>query len=528
MQGVPKPVVLAILDGFGIARATRGNAIRAARAPHLTTIEQYFPFTALQASGVAVGLPWGEVGNSEVGHMTIGAGRVLYQHLVRILNALEDGSFHKNSAFLKVIAHAKAKGSAIHLLGLVSTGSVHSSLEHLYALLDLVAEPDSPKAYLHVITDGRDAPLEEAGALVAELQAKIAARYPTAAIASLIGRFYAMDRDQQWDRVQKTYELLTSARGIPFTDPADYLRQSYRRGTSDEFIEPACLGRDGAPVGRIKAGDGLIMFNFREDSMREMASAFAERDFTAFSRESVPNLAIATMTEYKAGLPGVLVAFPPLAVDWPLARVLAEAGKTQLHVAESEKYAHVTYFFNGGRDAPFPNEERIAIPSLGMPHFDDHPEMKAPEITETVTENLDRYDFIIANYANADMVGHTGKFQAAVNAIEALDVAIGRLSEEILKRSGVLLVTADHGNAEQKIHPQSGEPVTEHTGNPVPFYLIGASYRRRNTRSVEEIEAEKRSVRGILTDVAPTILELMHLKKPEPMTGKSLLSILTP
>lgn len=527
---VLKPVVLVVLDGFGVSSQTRGNAIHAASKPNLDLIESRYPFTTLQASGATVGLPWGEAGNSEVGHLTMGAGRAIYHHLPRIIMAVENGSFFTNPAFLRVTEHVKERGSSLHLFGLVSSGSVHSYLDHLYALLELVNRSGVERVYLHVITDGRDAPPGEAAKFLPQLEERLVAKHPTVTIASLLGRFYAMDRDEKWERVRRAYELLTEGKGNSFKDPAEYISSSYDRGVTDEFIEPAYRDgppADGSPIaGRIRDGDGLVIFNFREDSMREITEAFAKEIFDAFERTRMPNLKIATMTEYEKNLPGVEAAFPPLEISLPLGRILSLAGKTQLHIAESEKYAHVTYFFNGGTEKPFPDEERILVPSLGVPHFDEHPEMKAPEITKRIRERIGEYDFILANYANADMVGHTGNFDAARQAVEALDQAIGALMPAVLEKDGALIITGDHGNAEQKIHPQSGEPITEHTVNPVPFYLIAKPFELPQARSAQEIAARKREPGGILTDVAPTILELMGLTQPPEMTGKSLLSVL--
>ena len=526
MTNAPKPVVLAVLDGFGVSLEERGNAVLAAATPAFDLLERHFPFTTLQASGTAVGLPWGEAGNSEVGHLTMGAGRVIHHHLPRIIVAIQDGSFFSNPAFTDVIRHVKTNASSLHLLGLVSSGSVHSYLDHLYALLDLVTRAGLARVYLHAVTDGKDAPREEAASLMPQLEERLRVRHPGATLASLIGRYYAMDRDEKWERVRAAYELLTAGRGTPFGDAAAYLAIAYGRGASDEFIEPGYRQDDGGPIGRIRDGDGLIAFNFREDSMREITQALAKEPFDAFPRRRLANFKVATMTEYEKNLPGVAAAFPPLEISWPLARMLAASGKTQLHIAESEKYAHVTYFFNGGTEKPFADEDRILVPSAGVPHFDEKPEMRSPEITQKILERLGEYDFILANYANADMVGHTGNFEAVVKAIEAIDQAMGTLMPAVLERGGALLVTADHGNAEQKIHPRSGEPITEHTRNPVPFYLVGEPFRLRRERPPEEITARKKETSGILTDIAPTILELMRLPQPPEMTGRSLLPML--
>ena len=526
MTNIPRPIVLVVLDGFGVSQEKRGNAVLAARKPNLEFIAKNFPFTTLQASGPAVGLPWGEAGNSEVGHLTMGAGRVIYNHLPRIITAIKNGSFYENPAFLKIISHVKENQSALHLLGLVSSGSVHSYIDHLYALTELANRKGLERVYIHAITDGKDAPRDEAAKIISQLEERIRGHGHNIVIASLVGRFYAMDRDEKWERIRASYELLTKGLGTPFENPVDNIKTSYERGIYDESIESAYLEENGEAVGRIRDGDGLIIFNFREDSVREITQAFAKNFFDGFARERLPNLKIATMTEYEKNIPEVEVASPPLEINRPLGRVLSEAGRTQLHIAESEKYAHVTYFFNGGKEKPFLNEDRMLVPSLGVPHFDDHPEMMAREIADKIIESMERYDFILANFANADMVGHTGNFSAAIKAVEVLDEVIGRVMPEVLEKSGVLIVTADHGNAEQKIHPFSGEPVTEHTSNPVPFYLIGGKFQLERERSPEEISAKYKEVGGILIDIAPTILELMRLSKPPEMTGQSLLPIL--
>jgi len=526
MASVPKPVVLAVLDGFGVSPEARGNAILGAETPHFDRIEEQFPFVTIQASGVAVGLPWGEPGNSEVGHLTMGAGRALYHHLPRIIVAIHDGSFFKNPAFQNVIEHVKARKSALHIIGLTSSGSVHSYADHLYALLELVTRSGLPRAWLHCITDGKDAPRQEAEKFLARLEERLRARHPTIAVASLIGRFFAMDRDGQWERIKRAYDLLTGAGGAAFQDPLAYIAHAYQAGGSDEFLEPAWREENGRAIGRIAPGDGVIFFNFREDSMREITAAFASRSFSAFERRTIDDLAIATMTEYEANVPGVQAAFPPLEIHWPLARVLSVTEKSQLHIAESEKYAHVTYFFNGGQEQAFAHEDRILVPSLSVPHFDEHPEMRAAAIADKVIENLAHYDFILANFANADMVGHTGNFGAIVKAVEVLDQQVGKLMQAVLDRNGALVITGDHGNAEQKVHPLSGEPVTSHTTNPVPFYLIANDRRLSTPHTKEEILVKKREPAGILIDVAPTIIALMDLPKPDEMTGKSLLPVL--
>lgn len=526
----PKPLLLIILDGFGVSLEKEGNPVASARTPALNEIERNFPFTTLQASGVAVGLPWGEAGNSEVGHLTIGSGRVIYHHLPRIINSIYDGTFFSNEAFLKAAAHVRQNKSGLHLAGLVSSGSVHSYIDHLYALLEFTKREEIERVFLHLFTDGKDAPPKEGGKFLKILEDRISQEWPRVRLASVIGRFYSMDRDEKWDRIRACYELLAEGKGKKISSIPEHLRESYEKGITDEFIEPAFVPTEvGTTAGKpalIREGDALIFFNFREDSMREITHAFADDAFDKFPRKKIPNLFLATMTEYEKGI-NARAAFPPLDINWPLARVLSEAGLTHLHVAETEKYAHVTYFLNGGREKPFAGEERILIPSAATAHFDDVPEMRAADITAKILENFDRYDCIIANFANADMVGHSGNFKAAIQAVEIIDEQLGQLLNTILNSGSIMLITGDHGNIELKRDPVSGEKLTEHSTNPVPLFVVGKNFKRNSPRTAEEIEKQKSNVDGILTDIAPTILELCEIKKPQEMTGKSLLDLLT-
>lgn len=520
-----KPLVLLILDGFGVSLQTRGNPVAEAHTPTLHEIEQFFPFATLQASGIAVGLPWGEAGNSEVGHLTIGSGRVLYHHLPRIIYSIFDGSFFANKRLRAAADHARKNNSRLHIAGLVSSGSVHSYIDHLYALLEFTKREKLSPVYLHIFTDGKDAPPHEAAKFIKNLEKRISSQYPDVEIASVIGRFYAMDRDEQWRRIQDAYELLVHGAGARVESLSAYLEQSYAKGISDEFIEPALFAKPDAAPGIIQKNDALIFLNFREDSMRELTHAFIDDSFDHFPRAKIPNLFLATMTEYQKEL-REFAAFPALDISWPLARVLGDAGLRHLHIAETEKYAHITYFFNGGIEDPFLGEERIVIKSLPVTHFDEEPQMRAREITQTALEKLDAFDVIIANLANADMIGHSGNFQAAVQAIEVIDESLNLLVQAVCARDGVMIVTADHGNIELKRSLVSGEKITEHSLNPVPLYIIGERFRRRAPLSSEEILQRKSETSGILTDVAPTIIELLGLKKPAEMTGKSLLNIL--
>lgn len=518
----PKPFVLVILDGFGVSLERAGNPVAEAKKPAMDSFEREYPYTTLQASGVAVGLPWGEAGNSEVGHLTIGAGRVLHHHLPRIIHAIRDGSFFENNALAAAAAHIKKNNSRLHIAGLVSSGSVHSYAEHLEALVEWAARAGAAQVFLHIFTDGKDAPPRQGAAFLSALEGRLQALHPGVRYGSVAGRFFAMDRDEKWDRVQKAYELLTEGKGERVAAISEYLQASYARGIDDEFMEPAIVAGDALSV--IREHDAVIFFNFREDSMRELVHAFADDDFRAFPRKNALDLFIVTMTEYEKNLLGVLPMFPAADIPHPLGRALADAGLRQLRIAETEKYAHVTYFLNGGDEKPFPQEDRILVPSLPVAHADEAPEMRAREITEKIIENLAIYDVVVANFANADMIGHTGNFQAGARAVEAVDAALQKLSEAALGIGGVMLVTADHGNIELKRNALSGEKLTEHSINPVPLMLIGNQYKRATPRTDAEILAAKKEVGGILTDVAPTILALLDLGKPKEMTGQSLLT----
>lgn len=520
-----KPVVLLVLDGFGVNPSLAESTWSYAKRPTMEELEKYYPFTTLQASGVSVGLMWGEAGNSEVGHLTMGSGRVVYHHLPRIIVSIQEGDFFKNTAFLKAINHVRENQSSLHIMGLFSSGSVHAYADHLYALLDLAKQENVQRVFLHLFTDGRDAPPKESVNFFGFLQERIKKEYPFAKIASIIGRRLAMDRDDYWDRVEKTYRLLVDGFGEPFDDPIVYLAKQHDIGNTDEFIEPAFLrGEKGRPIGRFRNNDALIFFNYREDSMRELTASLTVDGFDKFAREKLNNFVFVTMTQYDEKFLGVDVAFPPLELQYPLARVLSDAGKKQLHVGETEKYAHVTYFFNGGIEKPFPNEDRKLIPSPKNVRYDDVPEMSASAVARTVIEDLENYDFILANFANGDMVGHTGNFEATVKAIEALDFSIGEIIPKTLEKGGVVIITSDHGNAEEKIYATSGEKRTKHTINPVPFFIIAKELRRVTPITVAEIKKAYSHTEGVLTDVAPTILELMKLEKSKEMTGISLLS----
>lgn len=511
-------VLLIILDGLGVP-SSKDSTFWEAKRGNFEYLEKFFPFTTLQASGIAVGLSWGEEGNSEVGHLTLGAGKTLYHHLPRITVSIQDKTFFENKAFKKASEHVKKTAGALHLMGLFSSGSVHAYPDHLYALLEFAKRENLPRVYLHLFTDGRDAPPKEAGTFLKEFGERLSKLYPFAKIASVIGRDFAMDRDGDWAKIEKTHSLLTKGEGNLFGSSVEYLEAQYEKGITDEFVEPAW---DEKTQTRIKTGDAVIFFNFREDSARELTQAFVETGFDKFPREKLENLVFVTMTEYQKNLP-VEAAFEPLDVSWPLARILSEQGLSQLHVAETDKYAHVTYFFDGGKENPYPGEERILVPSLPGSRYEKSPAMSASQVTQSVLGNLGNYDFILVNFANADLVGHTGDFDATVRALEVLDEEVGKIVEKVLEADGIAIITADHGNAEEKRHRLTGERSTKHTANPVPFFLIGEKFKRKKPRSPEEISKLYQEVGGVLSDVAPTVLELLNLAQPSEMTGVSLM-----
>ena len=517
-----KPFVMVILDGFGVSIEAAGNPVAQAATPALDSFLRNFPFTTLQASGVAVGLPWGVAGNSEVGHLTMGAGRVLHHHLPRIIHAIGDGSFFENQALAAVTAHVKKNNSRLHIAGLVSSGSVHSYAEHLEALVEWAAKAGIAQVFIHVFADGKDAPPRGGAVFLEGLAKRLISLHPGAVYASVIGRFFTMDRDEKWERIEKAYALLTEGKGDRITSVPAYLAGGYGKGISDEFCEPAMTEMSGqAPI--IREHDAVVFLNFREDSMRELVHAFADDDFRAFPRKKVSDLLIVTMTEYEKNIAGVLPMFPTADILHPLGKALSDAGLRQLRIAETEKYAHVTYFFNGGDEHPFPQEDRLLVPSAAAAHVDEVPEMRAAEIAAKIIENMELYDIVIANFANADMIGHTGNFSAGVRAVEALDATLKTLSEAVLAVGGAMLVTADHGNIELKRNAVSGEARTAHSINPVPLLLIGERYKRTAPRTDADLLAAKQEVGGILTDVAPTILAILEIPKPEEMTGQNLL-----
>lgn len=525
----PTALVVLILDGWGISFVETGNAIMAAQTPTMDHFAHYYPAASLQAASIEVGLPWGEVGNSETGHKNIGAGTVQYQILPRIDHAIEDKSFFENSALLGAVEHAKEYKSDIHLMGLLSPGGVHSHMNHLFALLELMARKGRrERVFIHIFTDGRDTLPKSALPYIDMLEQAIG-RYGVGAIASVTGRFYAMDRNKNWDRTRDTFDMLTGGpRQEGAASAMAAVQGAYDQGLGDEKILPTAITKGGGPLATVKDNDAVIFFNYRPDRARQLTAAFVQPDFDGFSRRSyLQNLYFVTMSQYDANLP-VQAAYIENQVEMPLARVISDQGLKQLHVAETEKYAHVTYYLNGGREDPFPGEERKMIPSSPSRDFSLEPEMSAAGITDVVEKALKqgKHDIYFVNYANVDMVGHTGDFQAAMKACEFVDLCVRRLYELIMQTDGALLVTADHGNAEEMLNPQSGEVETDHTSNPVPLYYVRQRLSRNEPKSNKEIAAIMGQPIGVLSDVAPTVLEILQLPQPVQMSGVSLLSSL--
>ena len=524
----PHPLVVIILDGWGISFVEEGNAIMAAQTPTMDLFSRHFPSAALTAASIEVGLPWDEVGNSETGHSNIGAGQVQYQALPRIDKAIADRSFFSNQVFLQGIAHVKKNKSNLHLIGLASTGGVHAHINHLYALLELAAkEKIFDHVYIHFFTDGRDTPQQQAIIDVKDLEAAIG-RFGIGKIASITGRLYAMDRNENWERTQAAYDMLTGGpRNAGATSAAQAIQQSYDQNVFDEMIPPTALTYGGGPLATIRDNDAVIFFNYRPDRARQLTRAFADKNFSGFERTQLSNLFFGTMTQYDPTI-DVPAAFIENPVELPLAKVISEAGLKQLHMAETEKYAHITYYLNGGHEQPFPGEDHVLIKSSSVKNFADQPEMAAAEITQRLIQELARgvYDVYFVNFANADMVGHTGDLVATTLACSFVDQCLAKIYQVTSVMDAVLLVTADHGNAEEKIHYGTKAIETDHTSNPVPLYYVREYLRRTTPRSDDESVAVFSQPIGVLADVAPTILEILNVPKPEGMTGISLLNSL--
>lgn len=506
-----KPTVLMILDGYGLNDNKIGNAVAEADTPVMDALMKEYPFVKGNASGHYVGLPDGQMGNSEVGHLNMGAGRIVYQDLTKITKAIQDGDFYENPELVKACDNVKANSSALHLFGLVSDGGVHSHNAHLYGLLELAKRQKISKVYVHCFLDGRDTPPMSGKEYVSELIEKIH-EIGVGQIATVIGRYYVMDRDNRWDRVEKAYEAIVNGNGNRAENPVEAIEQSYEKEVTDEFVVPTVIVKDGEPVGTVKDGDSVIFFNFRPDRAREITRAFCADEFDGFSREKRIHTTYVCFTEYDITIPNKSVAFPKTKLNNTLGEYLAKCGLTQARIAETEKYAHVTFFFNGGVEAPNEGEERILVHSPKVATYDLQPEMSAPEVCDKLVEAIQslKYDVIIINFANPDMVGHTGVESAAIKAVETVDACVGRAVAALKEVDGQMFLCADHGNAEQLIDEATGAPFTAHTTNPVPFILIN-----REGYGLRE--------GGCLADIAPTLLELMGLPKPEEMSGESLL-----
>ncbi|MCD7947937.1 MAG: 2,3-bisphosphoglycerate-independent phosphoglycerate mutase [Oscillospiraceae bacterium] len=499
------PTTLIIMDGYGLREDVTGNAVRNASTPCLDEIQSQCPSSHLSASGLDVGLPDGQMGNSEVGHTNIGAGRVVYQDLPRISKEIENGAFFKNKAFLQAMSDCRAHNGTLHLMGLLSDGGVHSHNTHLYALLRMAKEQGIARVYIHAFLDGRDVVPTSGRGYVAALL-KQCETIGIGQIASVMGRYYAMDRDNRWDRVQKAYDAIVRGKGEFEPDPLAALEASYTDDVTDEFVVPVVCVEDAG----VHDGDSIIFFNFRPDRARELTRCFADPALTDVKRpEAIPDVTFVCTTEYDASMPNVLVAYPRAEIEDSFGEYISRLGLTQLRIAETEKYAHVTFFFNGGAETIFDGESRALIPSPKVATYDLKPEMSAPEVTAEVLRRIESgaYDVIILNYANCDMVGHTGVYEAAVKAVETVDACVGKVVEATSKMGGITLITADHGNAEQMTEAD-GAPFTAHTTNPVPFILVGADVQLRD---------------GRLSDIAPTMLDIMGLEKPEEMDGVSLI-----
>ena len=500
-----KPLLLMILDGFGIA-PKEGNAIAAANKPNLDRLFASNPITQIGASGLDVGLPDGQMGNSEVGHTNIGAGRIVYQELTRITKAIEDGPFFENEAFLSAVENAKKNGTALHLIGLLSDGGVHSHITHLYGLLELAKRHGLTKVYVHALLDGRDVPPASGKDFVAACAEKMK-EIGVGEIATVMGRYYAMDRDNRWERVEKAYSAMVYREGVQAADPVQAVADSYANDVTDEFVVPVVCEK-GAPI---QANDSVIFYNFRPDRAREITRTFVDPDFSGFERKNgfFP-LAYVCMTQYDATMPNVQVAFKPESLENTFGEYISQKGLKQLRIAETEKYAHVTFFFNGGVEKQYDGEDRILVKSPKVATYDLQPEMSAYEVTDKLVAAIEssKYDVIILNFANCDMVGHTGVFEAAVKAVEAVDTCVGRVTDAVAAQGGVTLITADHGNADRMVD-DDGSPFTAHTTNPVPFCVVGYDCKLREG--------------GRLADIAPTMLQILGLPQPAEMTGKSLI-----
>ena len=508
-----RPTVLMILDGYGLNDKVEGNAVKLANTPVMDKLMAEYPFVEGQASGMAVGLPDGQMGNSEVGHLNMGAGRIVYQELTRITKEIEDGTFFENEELVKAMENAKKNDSALHIFGLLSDGGVHSHITHIFGTIEMAKKFGLKKVYIHPFLDGRDTPPESAADFMQQLVDKMA-EIGVGEVATISGRYWAMDRDNNWDREEKAYLAMTKGEGVKETDPVEAVKNSYANGKTDEFMLPTVIEKDGTPVATIKDGDSIIFCNFRPDRARQITRAFCAVDFNGFDREKKLDVVMVCFTEYDVTIPNKLVAFKKVEVKNTFGEYLAANHLKQARIAETEKYAHVTFFFNGGVEEPNEGEDRILVDSPKyVPTYDKKPRMSAYTVCDEVCKAITsgKYDVIITNFANPDMVGHTGVVDAAVKAIEVIDECVGEVVEFIKEVDGQLFICADHGNAEQLIDYETGEPYTAHTTNPVPFILVNADPKYGLREG------------GVLADIVPTLIELMGMKQPEEMTGKSLL-----
>ena len=507
-----KPTVLMILDGYGLNDRHDGNAVYEAKTPVMDKLMAEYPFVKGNASGLAVGLPDGQMGNSEVGHMNMGAGRIVYQELTRITKEINDGDFFKNEALLAAMKNAKENDSAIHFMGLLSDGGVHSHNTHLYGLLEMAKREGLKKVYVHCFLDGRDTPPASGKSYIEELQAKMK-EIGVGEIGVVSGRYYAMDRDNRWDRVELAYKALTKGEGVKGTDAAEAVQASYDNEKTDEFVLPTVMEKDGKPVAAVQDRDSVVFFNFRPDRAREITRAFCDDEFKGFEREKKLDLTFVCFTNYDETIQNKLVAFNKVQLHNTFGEYLAANDMTQVRIAETEKYAHVTFFFNGGVEEPNRGEDRILVKSPKVATYDLQPEMSAPQVCDKLVEAIksDKYDVVIINFANPDMVGHTGVEAAAIKAVETVDECVGRAVEALKEVDGQMFICADHGNAEQLVDYETGEPFTAHTTNPVPFILVNADPKYTLKEG------------GCLADIIPTLIELMGMEKPAEMTGESLL-----
>ena len=507
-----KFTALIIMDGFGERKDSEGNAVKLAGTPHISALEAEYPMTFIGASGMSVGLPDGQMGNSEVGHLNIGAGRIVYQELTRITKAIQDGDFFQVKEFNDAIDNCLKNGTDLHLFGLLSDGGVHSHNEHLYALVELAKKRGLDRVYIHCFMDGRDVPPDSGKGYMEQLEAKLQ-EIGVGKIATVSGRYYAMDRDNRWERVQKAYDAIAKSEGEFNESAVAAMQASYDAGVMDEFVLPTVITQNGQPVARVKKDDSIIFFNFRPDRAREITRTFIDPEFSGFAREYFP-VYFVSMTQYDKTFPNIHVAYKPQTLENTLGEYLSKNGVKQFRIAETEKYAHVTFFFNGGVEQPNPGEDRVLIPSPKVATYDLQPEMSAYEVTEKAVERIKsgEYGVMILNFANPDMVGHTGVLEAAEKAVRTVDECVGKVVDAILSVGGQVIITADHGNSELMIDPTTGGPFTAHTTNPVPFILVGKDWKGAKLRED-----------GILADIAPTMLDMMDLPKPKEMEGTSMI-----